>query len=849
VATEKIAFRDIMMKKTVISKNDGNIYIAGVHTDMSDISDLIFTGWKKSEQQKNDQLLAYWNDEPCTVEILKNDGPVYENAFLGGNHESDGIIGRISFPDHAEKNGTIRIAERISGNPVDIFTQTGLNDDMFVRLVYFLDFEGIDENNVYRVKGWAVGPKDIKITVSKDGTVLPAKISWSFRDEIQRLFPETASNRNNGFEITLHLDKNISAPFLIKFESGVAAREELVTRRRESAMRAIHGPWYVRYPMKTALILKHEGFEKLISVVLDHLKRSDEVTYEDHIKRTEPSASDMEREKTSSGKFGSQPLFSVVVPMYRTKPRFLDELIQSFVDQTYPNWELCLADAGKDEAGVSPSEEQVKGWQQKDSRIRYKKLDKNLSIAENTNEAIAMAQGDWIVFSDHDDTVAPFALFMCARTINENPECDVIYSDQDMINYHGTKRYDPLYKPDYNEALFCSRNYISHLMLARKSLVDKVGGLNPDYDGSQDYDFTFRCCEAARQICHIPVVLYHWRAHQESTAGNPESKLYAFTNGAKAINDHYKRLGLPAEAKHTGNWGIYKTTFHWPDKPLVSILIPNKDHIDDLKRCIWSIEKKTTYPNYEIVVIENNSDQDETFQFYEELKQHKEVKVVYYKGGFNYSAINNFGARNANGEYLLLLNNDTEVITPEWLDEMMGYAQCPDVGIVGAKLLYPDETIQHAGVVVGYGGTAGHAFKGLKRDDYGYMARLLCAQDYLAVTGACLLTRKSVFEEVGCLNEDLAVAFNDIDYCLKVHRYGKRCVWTPYAELFHYESKSRGYETTPEKQERFTKETGIFTGNWRELIDKGDPYYNPNLTLGKEDFSFRNKNDAPVHFS
>ena len=837
------------MGKTEITRYKSNIHIEGVRTDISGIADLIFTGWVEPGNKNDVEIQAYWNDELCKVEILKRNDPVYDNAFLNSSHESDGIIGRICFPLHAMRKGKIQIVDVASGNKKDIFIQTGFTEDMFTKVAYFLDSEEIDENHVYRASGWVVGPEEVDISVTRNEALIPAQVTWSFRDDIKKLFPEVPTNHNNGFVLTVHLASNGFVPFQIHLQSDGDERIIDVTKRRISVMSALHGPWYVRYPVKTALIAKHEGIRRLASVIVGRLKPSTEVTYEKHYKCTEPNKSDLNQEIQASMKFQTQPFFSIVVPMYRTKPKFLNELIQSLIDQTYSNWELCLADAGKDDHGVSPSENQVKEWQEKDKRIRYKKLDKNLSIAENTNEAIAMAQGDWVVFSDHDDTLAPFALFMCARTINENTECDVIYSDQDMINYQGSKRYDPLYKPDYNEALFCSRNYISHLMLARKSLVDSIGGLNPEFDGSQDYDFTFRCCEKARQICHIPVVLYHWRAHQESTAGNPESKLYAFTNGAKAINAHYKRLGIPAEAVHTGNWGIYRTAFHWPGHPLVSILIPTKDHVDDLKRCIWSIEQKTNYPRYEIVVIENNSELDETFQFYEELKTHKEIKVVQYKGSFNYSAINNFGAEHAEGEYLLLLNNDTEVINPEWLDEMMGYAQCPDVGIVGAKLLYPDKTIQHAGVVVGYGGTAGHAFKGLKRDDYGYMARLLCAQDYLAVTGACLLTRKSEFEKVGRLSEDLAVAFNDIDYCLKVHSDGMRCVWTPYAELFHYESKSRGYETTPEKQKRFLQEAALFDEKWKDILEKGDPYYNPNLTLGKEDFSFRNEKDAPVHFS
>lgn len=839
------------MSNTEIDIKDDKVQINSVHADLSGKSDLIFIGWILDRDFKPSAVSALWNNESCRVSICTNNDPEWISAFLGTEHEKGGLVGRISLPEGIEKSGRLQICYSENSNNEAIFFQSGFTEDMFDRLAYYPDLEEIDENNVYRFKGWVVGTDPVRISVERNGVDIPAKIVRTAREDIFRLFPEISPDTKAGFEIMMHIEEDHeSEPFEVIIKSGNYKKIHSVSKRHLKLLRALHGPGYVRIPLKAFLTLKNEGIGMVFKRTAEHLKNSNEVSYRDHIKNTEPNVRDLENERNfwENSERDRCPKFSVVVPMYRTKPRFLDDLIQSMENQTYPRWELCLADAGKDETGKSPSEEQIRLWQAKDKRIIYKKLEKNLSIAENTNEAIKMASGDWIVFSDHDDTIAPFALSMCAKTILGNSDCEVIYSDQDMINYSGTRRYDPIYKPDYNEALFCSRNYISHIMLAKKTLVDSVGGLDPYYDGSQDYDFTFRCCEKAKKICHIPVVLYHWRAHSESTAGNPESKLYAFENGAKAINDHYKRLGIPASAEHTRNWGIYRTTFHWNTKPLVSILIPNKDHIEDLKRCIRSIEQKTEYENYEIIVIENNSELGETFKFYDELEKHDHVKVIRYEGSFNYSAINNLGASNASGEYLLLLNNDTEVINSDWLNEMMGYAQCDDVGIVGAKLLFPDNTIQHAGVVVGYGGTAGHAFKGLKRDDYGYMARLLCTQDYLAVTGACLLTKKAIFDKVGGLSEELAVAFNDIDYCLKVNKEGMRCVWTPYAELYHYESKSRGYETTPEKQERFNNETAIFTSRWREVIEKGDPCYNPNLTLGIEDFSLRNKNDAPVHF-
>ena len=387
--------------------------------------------------------------------------------------------------------------------------------------------------------------------------------------------------------------------------------------------------------------------------------------------------------------------------------------------------------------------------------------------------------------------------------------------------------------------LLCSMNYICHLFVVKKTIIDKIGMLRSEFDGAQDHDFILRCVEAAQSVYHIPKVLYHWRCHINSTAANPESKLYAFEAGRKAVEEHYKRIGVPAKVEHSSFYGMFHTKFCWEEQPLISILIPNKDHIEDLKKCMESIEQKSIYRNFEFVVIENNSTEEETFAYYKEIEKKENVQVVYYKGGFNFSKINNFGAKYAKGEYLLLLNNDTEIITPECLQELLGYCMREDVGIVGAKLCYDDDTIQHAGVVIGFGGMAGHAFIESSRFDTGYMGRIMCAQDYSAVTAACMMTKKSVYNAVGGLTEALEVAFNDIDYCLKVRELGKLVVYNPYAELYHYESKSRGMEDTPEKVERFNSEVAKFCERWEDILQKGDPYYNPNLTLDKADFSLR----------
>ena len=425
----------------------------------------------------------------------------------------------------------------------------------------------------------------------------------------------------------------------------------------------------------------------------------------------------------------------------------------------------------------------------------------------------------------------------------KEPETDCLYSDEDKLDMDGGSLFDPHFKPDFNPDLLGSVNYICHLFAVRKSLLDTVGQFDAAYDGAQDYDFIFRVTEKARHIVHVPKVLYHWRCHMNSTASNPESKLYAFEAGARAIRAHYERVYPECkikEVKKGVDYGIYHTIFELTEEPLVSVIIPNKDHREDLDKAMRSLLEKGTYENLEFIVVENNSTDPETFAYYEAIqKELPQVKVVYYEGGFNFSKINNFGVRYAKGEYLLFLNNDVELINPDTMRELLGYGMRRDVGAVGCRLLYEDDTIQHAGVVIGFGGIAGHTFIGLHEVQNSYFHRALTAQDYSAVTAACLLTKKELFLSVGGFTEELAVAFNDIDYCLKVRAAGQLVVYNPYALLHHYESKSRGLEDTPEKVERFNREVARFMKRWPEILEQGDPYYNPNLTLRKSNFALR----------
>ena len=534
------------------------------------------------------------------------------------------------------------------------------------------------------------------------------------------------------------------------------------------------------------------------------------------------------------------PKISIVVPLYNTPLNFLEELLDSVVNQTYRNWELCCVDAGQDTAVGQHVQTRAKA----DPRIRYQKLTENEGIAGNTNHGFELATGDYIALLDHDDILHPCALWYTAQAIVEQG-ADFVYTDE--ATFEGKVENVVLYhfKPDFMLDNLRSNNYICHLTTFSKVLMEQAGGgERAEYNGSQDYDLFLRLTEKARKIAHIPHALYYWRSSPNSTASDISAKTYCIDAGIAALKAHYARCGVAVDdvTLIPGTPGYYKTDYTMAHPGRVSILIPTCDHIRDLETCVESIYARTTYPDFEILLIENNSKEEQTFRSYERMrKEHPDtLKVLTWQGkGFNYSALNNFGARYATGEYLLLLNNDTEVITPGWLEEMVMYAQQKRVGCVGAKLLYPDDTIQHAGVGFGIGGVAGHLHKYFPATSDGYMGRLNYVQDVYGDTAACLLIRKEIYDEVHGLDESYAVAFNDVDFCVCVREAGYTNVFTPFAQLYHYESKSRGMEDNPEKQKRFQGEVLRFQARWGDLLAKGDPCTNPNFDIQREDFSLK----------
>lgn len=553
--------------------------------------------------------------------------------------------------------------------------------------------------------------------------------------------------------------------------------------------------------------------------------------YRRWIARFEPRPAELARQRLR--RFARAPKISVVVPVFNPPAAFLDATIRSVLDQTYPNWELCLADAST-RPDVRPV---LDKYAAADPRVRVEFLAENGGIVGNSNAALAAATGEYVALLDHDDTLAPFALYEVAAALDAAPDADFLYSDEDKLDRDG-RRVEPNFKPDWSPETLRSRNYVCHLTILKRTLVEEIGGFRPGFDGAQDHDLVLRAGERARRIVHIPHVLYHWRIHDQSTAGNKASKNYAYEAGRRAVADHLDRLGVAA-AVHPGPvLGTYQVVYHLRTQPLVSVVVPNKDNPDLLARCVDSLAKGS-YANYELLVVENGSTRPETFAYYRELAKQPHARVLEWARPFNYAAVNNFAAGRARGELLLFLNNDIEAISPDWLEALVKVAVQPGVGAVGAKLYYADDTVQHAGIVVGMGGVAGHGFLNFPRQAAGYMQRLLFTQNVAAVTGACLLCPKSVFDAVGGFDEGFVLAFNDVDLCLQILRKGYRVVWTPDAELYHLESKTRGYEDTPEKQRRFKREYDLFHLKWGAFLKAGDPYYSPHFRLDRPDFALK----------
>lgn len=801
-----------------------------IRLHVQDKKQLIIRGFFPEDNPEGRTMKVYINQREVPVSITMTEGPEVRRRYLRYRmNVGQEITGRLQLSQETVTD--FKICSCLGVEEKEVFQA---NRKQFEKLISHLDgnleMERFEENQ-FVLTGWCVTGEQTGYQVKIDGTEVSTEVHWKYRKDVVDVIPELSSDAKCGFEIYVP-DKGGSK---LTLKLSADGRESTYVAALDKIRHGENGQDTANIFQKTLRYWKNYGLKNTIKKVCQKLSgQRDYGNYEDFLKKYGVKEEELARQRQEV--FENGPSFSIAVPLYQTKEKYLREMIESVQAQTYANWELCLADGSGSEHSLAPI---VEEYRVKDKRIKYCLLDKNEGIAGNTNEALKMATGDFIVLTDHDDLLSPEALYQCAKAVQTEPRTDVIYSDEDKVDMSGRKFFEPHFKSDYNIDLLCTMNYICHLFVVRKDVMEQAGLFESCYDGAQDHDFILRCTEKAEHIVHIPKVLYHWRCHAQSTSENPESKLYAFENGCKAVKAHYDRIGIPAEVEQGPFYGMYRTHYLWKEQPLVSILIPNKDHAADLKKCMDSIEEKSTYRNFEFIIVENNSTEEETFSYYKEIEKRDNVRVLYYKEDFNYSRINNFGAKEANGEYVLLLNNDTEMIEPDSIKEMLDVCMRLDVGIVGAKLLYEDNTIQHAGVIIGFGGVAGHAFIGQDRDDNGYFSRIISVQDLSAVTAACLMVRRSVFDEVEGLNEEFKVAFNDIDFCLKVRKAGYLVVYNPYAQFYHYESKSRGQEDSADKVARFQQEIGLFGERWGELLEHGDPYYNPNLTLDKADFSLK----------
>lgn len=783
---------------------------------------LSLDGWYSHPDRKTYgfELLGDGYDTVELPEIQRRERPDVAQAL--GCEFGDFLPGfTVQIPEVlklAEKYQSLELFLRDGEERVSIWEISADELDELIKenlVEYHLDRVEILYDTMLEIQGWVVDQRgSVEVTVhQEDASLLDCRISRGRRPDVveRRNLDEEYKTQEIGFRISAALPEIKGREIILHFCGDSVTKTydiDIEELRKQN---------------------KPKGF-------LSRLFGKESVAeggYEAWLARHKVDKRTLRRQKHAA--FAQKPLISIVIPLYCTPLPYLKELLESVRRQSYENWQLCLADGSPDDK----AKEFIEKHYGREKRIVYRKLEENGGISVNTNEAVALATGEYLMLCDHDDTLEPDALYEIVKAINDTG-ADVLYTDEDKVSMDGRHYFDPNFKPDFNLFRLRENNYICHIFVVKKSLTDETGLLRSEFDGAQDFDFILRCCEKAQKITHIPKVLYHWRCHMDSTAADPSSKAYAYEAGRKAVREHYQRLGIDAKVEMTERPGWYRSHVKVQGNPLISVIIPNKDHTDDLELCLFSMTRKSTYRNYEILIVENNSEKEETFEYYKKLPdRYPKARVLTWEKEFNYSAINNFAAKEAKGEYLLFLNNDVEILTPDWMEEMLQNCQQEDVAVVGAKLYYPDDTIQHAGVVLGLGGIAGHIMCRASREDPGYFGRMISVQEISAVTAACMMVKKSDFDAVGGLDETFQVAFNDIDLCMKFRAAGKKIIFTPYAELYHYESKSRGLEDTPEKQFRFDKEVKRFQEKWAQQLEMGDPYYSPNLSVTEGDCSLR----------
>lgn len=711
-----------------------------------------------------------------------------------------------------------------------------MNED--IKVIFDSIYRDKATNNL-TITGWAldtITKESPTFTINNENQVSAYNIQRVLREDVNQIY-QTEPAIEAGFVVTLE---------------GIKQKKVLPFHFQSSAhVVTVDFPLNKKYPVipgtedkVTRLWIKaKKGFKYMAKNGISHTiqrakieKLRNQASYPNWLARNE--VLDIEAMTQEIATFHYQPKISIAMPVYNVEEKWLRLCIDSILNQVYTNWELCMAD----DASTDPNVKKIlTEYQQLDERIRVVFREQNGHISEATNSALAIATGEFVALLDNDDELAINAFYEVVKVLNENPELDLIYSDEDKIDMDGN-RSDPAFKPDWSPDLLLGTNYISHLGVYRRSILEEIGGFRKGYEGSQDYDLVLRFTEKTtkERITHIPKVLYYWRMLPTSTAVDQGSKGYAFEAGLRAVQDALVRRGINGHATHGAANGLYDVYYDIESEKLVSIIIPTKNGYKDVQRCVSSIIEKTTYQNYEIIMADNGSTDPKMHELYAEFEQQLPGRffVESIDIPFNFSTINNRAAKKAHGEYLLFLNNDTEVITENWLTLMVSFAQQERIGCVGAKLLYPNNTVQHAGVILGLGGVAGHGHYGYPHGDLGYFGRLAINVNYSAVTAACLLMKKADFDAVGGFEEAFTVAFNDVDLCLKIQALGRDNVWLHEAKLYHFESQTRGYDDKGKKKKRFEQEKVMMEEKWGSLIEN-DPFYNPNLTRDIPNFSLR----------
>ena len=761
---------------------------------------------------------------------VKTDIQVQETVRTLGMYEKRYFLW-ITLPGIYREYKKLRIFERNGANLKEAYAiETKKIEKLKDKIPMSVDEFVLDDRGI-SVSGWCIARENYSVCLKDaSGGIISGKIMDRRRTDVEQAYPECKKEWIHGYLFTSK--ERIKGKVTVEvYCDGV---KEIVQHSFRQALPMKIGKSIKQQGWKVKVYYQQFGLKQTVRRAIEKLGGKEVRTYEAFRRSYFPDKKELNRQRKEQ--FVYEPLFSIVVPLYKTPLPYLEDLIRSIQAQTYRKWELYLSDGSGKESSLK---EVLRNYARKEKRIHIIENDCRLNISDNTNRALEQADGDYVVFVDHDDTLAPDALYECVKVLNREPDAEVIYTDSDKLSENGKRYSEPCFKPDFNLDLLRCQNYICHLTVIQKRFLDKVGYLNPNYSGVQDYDHILRCVERTNRIVHIPKILYHWRMCPGSVAVDTDNKPYTYELFQKILREHYERMGIQAEVKAVFP-GVVRTVYQLPYEPLVSVIIANKDHRDDLMRCVESLEQESEYKNLEILIVENNSVSEEIFAYYDQVqRQYDNVRVLRYEKEFNYADIQNYAAVRAKGDYLLLLNNDTWLERPESIREMLGYCMRDEVGIVGAKLLYPDDTIQHAGVIVGLGGVADHAFTGMDKDEPGYCCRALCAQEYSAVTAACLMVKKSVYNAVGGMDVELKVAFNDVDFCLRVKEAGHKIIYNPFAVWYHDESKTRGAEDTPEKIERFRGEIEYFQRRWADFLYNGDPAYNPNLALDRHDFALK----------